>query len=216
MSHPDTDLLGSLSAEHSRRLKEHMDQALLEFIRPNSASLFAQHAPELAKFRETIAHSDSKDDNEFLRSFREFVPTTDYEPYRPYIAKFFATHCNESDVKNLFAPGLPYCLAVSSMTSGKSAKTFPIYRPAPHMLHHPLYLSLPHSEGSALSPSSLGLWQALEMYYEDGRSSKMLPVCSVTVGFLRMQMNWHVEQDKDRIDLWGKPIALLSHVHTDL
>ncbi|KAG1730356.1 GH3 auxin-responsive promoter-domain-containing protein [Suillus lakei] len=154
MSRPDTDLLDSLSAEISQQLKDFVDQALLGFIRPNSASQFAQHAPELANFRETIAHSDSKDDIEFLRSFRESVPTTNYEPYRPYIAKFFATHCKESDVKNLFAPGLPYCLAVSSMTSGKSAKTFPTYRPAPHLLHHPLYLSLPHSEGSTLSPSS--------------------------------------------------------------
>ncbi|KAG2062533.1 hypothetical protein BDR04DRAFT_1165051, partial [Suillus decipiens] len=86
MSRPDTDLLNSLSAELSQRLKELMDQALLGFIQPNSASQFAQHAPELAKFREAIAHIDSKDDIEFLRSFRETVPTTDYEPYRPYIA----------------------------------------------------------------------------------------------------------------------------------
>ncbi|KAG2064565.1 hypothetical protein BDR04DRAFT_1084243 [Suillus decipiens] len=179
-----------------------MDQALLGFIQPNSASQFAQHAPELAKFREAIAHIDSKDDIEFLRSFRETVPTTDYEPYRPYIAKFFATDCNESDVKNLFAPGLPYCLAVSSTTSGKPAKTFPIYRLASSMLHHPLYLSLPHSEGSILSPSSLGLWQVLKICCEDGQSSKMLPICSVTVSFLRMQKNWDVEHDMDRLDLW--------------
>ncbi|KAG1731727.1 GH3 auxin-responsive promoter [Suillus lakei] len=202
MSRPDTDLLDSLSAEISQQLKDFVDQALLGFIRPNSASQFAQHAPELANFRETIAHSDSKDDIEFLRSFRESVPTTNYEPYRPYIAKFFATHCKESDVKNLFAPGLPYCLAVSSMTSGKSAKTFPTYRPAPHLLHHPLYLSLPHSEGSTLSPSSVGHWQTLKIDYEDGQSSKLLPVCSVTVGFLRMQMNWDVEHDMDRVDSW--------------
>ncbi|KAG2351858.1 GH3 auxin-responsive promoter-domain-containing protein [Suillus spraguei] len=97
MSRPDTDMLSVLSAELSQRLKELMDQALLRFIQPNFASQFARHAPELAKFRETIAHIDSKDDIEFLRSFRESVPTTDYEPYRPYIAKFFATDCNESD-----------------------------------------------------------------------------------------------------------------------
>ncbi|KAG1856113.1 GH3 auxin-responsive promoter, partial [Suillus subluteus] len=204
MSRPDTgtDLLNSLSPELSQRLKELMDQALLGFIRPNSTSQFAQHAPVLARFCETIAHSDSKDDIQFLRSFREFIPTTDYEPYRPYIAKFFATHCNESDVKNLLAPGLPYFIGISSMTSGKSVKTFPIYMLAPHMFHHPLYPSIPHSEGNALSPSSLGLWQVLKMYCEDGQSSKMLSVCSATAGYQRMKLNWDVEHDMDRLGLW--------------
>jgi hypothetical protein len=127
MSRPDTDLLHSLSAELSQRLKDLLDQALLGFIRPNSESQFAQHAFELANFREAIAQKNSNDDTEFLRSFREFIPTTNYDPYRPFIAKFFATPCKESDVKNMFAPGLPYCLAVSSATSGKAPKTFPIY-----------------------------------------------------------------------------------------
>ncbi|KAG2120452.1 GH3 auxin-responsive promoter [Suillus discolor] len=202
MSPPNTDLLDFLSAELTQRVKEHMNQALLQFIRPNSASQYAQHAPELANFREAIAHSDSKDDIDFLRSFREFVPTTDYEPYKPYIAKFFATQCKESDVTDLFAPGLPYCLAMSSMTSGKSLKMFPTYWPAPHLLHHPLYLSLPHSEGSTLSPSSLSFGQVLKLHGEDGQSSKTLPVCSLTVGFLRMQKNWDIEYDMDRLNLW--------------
>jgi hypothetical protein len=216
MSHPDTDLLNSLSPELSQRLKELTDQALLGFIRTNFASQFAQHAPELARFRETIAHSDSEDDIQFLRSFRESVPITDYEPYRPYIAKFFTTPCTESDVKNLLAPGLPCCIAMSSMTSGKSVKTFPIYRLPPHLLHHPLYPSLPHFEGSALSPSSLGLWQVLKICCEDGQSFKMLTVCSASVAYLRMCMNWDVEHDMDRLDLWGKSVVPLSLAPTDI
>lgn len=202
MSRPDTDLLHSLSPALSQRLKDFLDQALLGFIRPNSVSQFAHHASELANFREAMAQKDSNDDVELLRSFREFIPTTNYEPYRPFVDKFFATPCKESDVKNMFAPGLPYCLAVSSTTSGKAPKKFPIYPPAGHLLHHPLYLSLCHSKGSTLSPSSLSFGQALKVELEDGHNSKVLPVCSVTVGFLRMQTNWHVEHDKDRIDLW--------------
>ncbi|KAG2138555.1 hypothetical protein DEU56DRAFT_755844 [Suillus clintonianus] len=46
-------------------------------------------------------------------------------------------------------------LAVSNTTTGKAPKTFPIYQLAPHLLHHPLYFSLPHPEGTTLSPSSL-------------------------------------------------------------
>ncbi|KAG1900401.1 uncharacterized protein F5891DRAFT_1188715 [Suillus fuscotomentosus] len=187
MSRSDTDLLDSLSAELTQR--------------------YAQYAPELANFREAIAQNDSKDDIHFLHSFREFVPTTDYEPHKPYIAKFFATQCKKSDVTDLFAPGLPYCLAMSSMTSGKSLKMLPTYWPAPHLLHHPLYLWLPRSEGSTLSPSSLSIGQVLKLYSEGGQSSKTLPVCSLTVGFLRMQKNWDIEHDMDRLNLWD-PYAI--------
>lgn len=211
-----TDLQHSLSAELSQRLKDLLDQALLGFIRTNSMSQFAQRASELANFREAIAQRNLNDDIEFLRSFREFVPTTNYEPYRPFIAKFFATSCKESDVKGMFAPGLPYCLAISSTTSGRAPKTLPIYRPASHLLHHPLYLSLRHSEGSTLSPSSLSFGQALKMDLEDSQSSKMLPVCSVTVGFLRMQTNWDIEHDMDRLELWGKSVVLFSFASTDI
>ncbi|KAG1741566.1 GH3 auxin-responsive promoter [Suillus paluster] len=202
MSRPETDLLDSLSTELSQQLKDHVDQTLLESIRPNYTSQFSQHAPELAKFREAIAQSDSKDDIDFLRSFREFVPTTNYEPYRPFIAKFLATPCKEADVENMFAPGLPYFFAMSSMTTGTTVKIFPKYRPPPHLLQHPLFLALPPSEGTALSPSSLKYRQVLEIECEDGQSSKKVTVCSLSAGYLRMAMNWDVEGDNDRLDLW--------------
>lgn len=37
---------------------------------------------------------------------------------------------------------------------------------------------------------------------EDGQSSKEVAVCSTSVGILRMGMNWDLEHDKDRLDLW--------------
>ncbi|KAG0699821.1 GH3 auxin-responsive promoter [Suillus ampliporus] len=202
MSRPETDILNSLSAELCQQVKDHVDQTLLEFIRPNSTSQFAQRAPELENFRQAIAQSGSKDDIDFLRGFREFIPTTNYEPYRPFIAKFFATPCKEADVKNMFAPGLPYFFAMSSMTSGGEPKTFPRYRPPPYLLKHRLYLVLPPSEGTTLSPSSLKYQQVLKIESEDGQSSKDVTVCSLSVGFLRMEKNWDVEHDKDRLDLW--------------
>lgn len=110
MFRSDIDLPGSLTAELSQQLKDYGDQALLEMIRPNIASQFVQDAPELAKFREVIAQNNSMNDKEFLRIFREFIPTTNYEAYMPFIANFFATPRKEADVKNMFAPGLPHFL----------------------------------------------------------------------------------------------------------
>src|SRR5882757_2199783 len=128
MSPPDvSDLLDSLPVEFSQKLKGHINQALLEITRPNSASQFAQNAPALAKLREVIAQGDSKDDIEFLRQFRALVPITSYEHYEPFIAKFFADPCREADVTNMLAPGLPYFLASTSGTSGKEPKLFPHY-----------------------------------------------------------------------------------------
>ncbi|KAG1735500.1 GH3 auxin-responsive promoter [Suillus lakei] len=202
MSHRQTDLLDSLSAELSRQLKDHVDQVLLEIIRPNFASQFAQGAPELAEFREAIAQSDSKDDVDILRSFRGFVPITNYEPYRPFIAKFFVVPCMEADIKSMFAPGLPYFLAMSSMTSRNAPKLFPKYRPPPHLLQQNSYTALLPSEGTILSPSSLRYWQVLKIDCEDGQSSKEVAVCSTSIGIMRMGMNWDVERDKDRLNLW--------------
>ncbi|KAG1816260.1 GH3 auxin-responsive promoter-domain-containing protein [Suillus variegatus] len=202
MSHRQTVLLDSLSTELSQQLKDCIDKILLEIIQPNFASQFAQGAPELAGFREAIAQSDSKDDINFLRSFREFIPITNYEPYRPFIAKFLATPCMEADVKNMFAPGLPYFLAMTSMASRNVPKLFPKYRPPPHLLQQSSYQGFFPSDGTTLAPFSLRDWQVLKIGCEDGQSSKDVAVCSTSIGILRMGMNWDVEHDKDRLDLW--------------
>ncbi|OAX31570.1 hypothetical protein K503DRAFT_805968 [Rhizopogon vinicolor AM-OR11-026] len=107
MSPPVSHLLNSLPADLSQQLKGHVNQALLGFTRPNSTSQFAQNAPVLAKFREAIAQDNSKDDTAFMRHFRALVPITSYEHYEPFVAKFFATPCQEVDVKDMLAPGLP-------------------------------------------------------------------------------------------------------------
>ncbi|KAG1840823.1 GH3 auxin-responsive promoter-domain-containing protein [Suillus subalutaceus] len=90
---------------------------------------------------------------------------------------------------------------MSSMTSGKSVKTFPRYRPLPHLLRNPLYLALPQSEGTTLSPTSMRYSQILKIDCEDGQS-KQVTVCSLSIGFLRMAMNWDAEHDNERLDLW--------------
>ncbi|KAG0696557.1 GH3 auxin-responsive promoter [Suillus ampliporus] len=102
----------------------------------------------------------------------------------------------------MFAPGLPYYFAMSSMTSGKAVKTFPKYRPPPRLLQHMINLGLPPSEGTILSPSSLKYQQVLKIESEDGQSSKEVTVCSTSIGLLRMEKNWDVKDDNDRLDLW--------------
>lgn len=200
---PAPNLLDSLPAGLSQQLKDHVHQVLLDITRPNSASQFAQNAPELAKFRA----ASSKDDVEFLRHFRELVPITTYECYKPFVAKFFVTPCMEVDVKDMFAPGLPCFLAISSATSGSEPKFFARYPPPLQYLQHPIYLAASPSGGTMLAPSSLRYSEVLQIDREDGQSSQGLVVCSVSSGFVRMQMDWDVEHDLDRLDLWGNAIS---------
>jgi len=208
MSPPASDLLDSLPAELSQQLKEDVNQVLLNFIRPNFASQFAQNAPVLAKFREAVAVGDLTDDIGLLRNFQEHVPITSYEPYEPFAAKFAVTSCREVDVKNMFSPGLPCFLAISSATSGKAPKLFPRYKPPSQCVWDPTYLTIPTSaEGTVLAPACLKYSKVLKIDREDGQSSQELALCSVSSGFLRMQMNWDVKDDMDRLDLWGKPVT---------
>ncbi|OJA21409.1 hypothetical protein AZE42_01926 [Rhizopogon vesiculosus] len=204
MSSPASDLLDCLPAQLCQQLKDHVNQALLKIIRPNSASQFAQNAPVLAKFREAITQGDSNDDIEFLSQFRTLVPITSYELYEPFVAKFFADPCREVDVKNMLAPGLPYFLARTSATSGKVPKLFPRYRPPTQYLHHAT-MSIPSSEGTIFAPYSLILSKyskAPKIHLEDGQTSQSLAVIHASGGWMRMRMNWDFEHDMDRLDLW--------------
>ncbi|OAX32790.1 hypothetical protein K503DRAFT_749517 [Rhizopogon vinicolor AM-OR11-026] len=197
---PASDLLDSLPSEASQQLKEHVNQLLLEIIRPNSASQFAQNASILSKFREAVAQGDLKDDIEFLRQFRALVPITSYEHYEPFIAKFFASPCREADVKDMLAPGLPCFLATTSATTGKEPKFFPRYRPPTQYVHRAM--TIPSSEGTIFAPFTLKYSKVLKIDCEDSQGSQELAVCAVSSGFMRMRMNWNIEHDMDRLDLW--------------
>jgi len=200
--HAPTELLDSLSADLSQQVRNLTDQFLLEIIRPNSASQFARQAAELAPFREAVA-KDPKDDLEFLRSFREFVPLTGYDHYKPFIAKFFSSPCREADVEDLLAPGLPDCLAASSATSGKAPKIFPKYRPPPQYQWKPLQpFSSP--ESATLMVYSLNYREIVKVECKNDPVPRKLVVSSVVNGFIRMQMGWDVEDDCKRLDLMGR------------
>ncbi|KAF8552840.1 hypothetical protein OG21DRAFT_1465098 [Imleria badia] len=67
------------------------------------------------------------DDDILSDSFRKTVDFTSYDSYAPFLARFFEKPCKPSAIVDLFAPGLPDYLAVSSSTSGGLAKTFPKY-----------------------------------------------------------------------------------------
>ncbi|KAN0093414.1 hypothetical protein V8E55_004198 [Tylopilus felleus] len=119
-------------------LTKRTDLFLLDITRSNSTTVYASQTPSLAAFRDVVSAHGTADNAMLLDDFHNHVPVTDYESCQSWTARFHEMPCKASRVENLFAPGLPFYLAVSSSTSGKEPKLFPIYQlpsfeyPPPH------------------------------------------------------------------------------------
>ncbi|KAG6328698.1 hypothetical protein ID866_10391, partial [Astraeus odoratus] len=109
-----------LTPELLDRLKERTEGTLVNLIKQNKDTRYACESPAFGNFRSALAAlentADEVHDDRLLESYRSAIPLTTYDSYEPFINKFFDPHCKESEVKDMFSPGLPYFLAVSSAT----------------------------------------------------------------------------------------------------
>ncbi|KAG2145879.1 GH3 auxin-responsive promoter [Suillus clintonianus] len=180
--------LKSLTPELLTQLKEHNEKLLFEIISANSKSKFCQTADELSIFRNAV-DSLHEDEQGFLRNFRELVPLTVYDAYQPFVTRFLNTPCQESEVIDLFAPGFPAFIAVSSATSGKVAKLFPRYKG-----------TFWNQAGSQkVHTYHLTYRTVLNIFRGDQDIVQKIMVTTASAGFLRMRMGWNSEQDEDRM-----------------
>ncbi|KIJ59266.1 hypothetical protein HYDPIDRAFT_33336, partial [Hydnomerulius pinastri MD-312] len=121
--------------------------------------------------------------------------------YKPLVAKFDERPYKESELQNLFAPGLPHFLAVSSSTSGKAPKIFPKYLhvlqepPQPHH-HRPNFQWV---DGPTSWVYYYGYRELKEVEGEPGHVIKRIPVCLGSGGAIRMRFDWSVEDDESRL-----------------
>ncbi|KIJ59269.1 hypothetical protein HYDPIDRAFT_33339 [Hydnomerulius pinastri MD-312] len=191
----------SLSPELQKTSVERTERLLLRILRANAHTQYASQASTLADFRHAISKHGLDDDASLLNDFRTFVPLTGYESYKPLIAKFDERPYKESELQDLFAPGLPHFLAVSSTTSGKAPKIFARYR------HVPQEFSQLHRHGLNYrwvdGPTSwiyyYGYRDLKEVEGEPGHVIKRIPVCQVSGGSLRTYFDWNVEDDESRL-----------------
>ena len=194
--HPLTSLPPRLLAV----LKEATDQRLQNVIGVIITSRYASSSSYLADFRSTIRDKDVKEDSSVLSDFRNLVPLTDYEAYRPWMAKFLERPCKLSEVENLLAPGLPSFIAITGSTSGSKPKYFTRYlaftglRGPPHDKVH----------SRSLPPVTTGmLWwgcrDVVEVTGASGDVAKTVLVTGVTSGFARTMQEWSIETDNTRM-----------------
>ena len=202
MASPRLCPLSSLSPQLLDVLKEATDQRLRNVLMAILTSRYASASPDLEDFRLAIRNKDVKD---VLSDFRKLVPLTDYEAYRPWIAKLMKRPCKLSEVEDLLAPGLPRFIGTSSSTSGSTPKFFARY-PGSTGLSRPV----PGQEGSADLKGTTAFLYTLcyrdrfDITADTGDIVRSLPVCLISSGFMRTNEGWPVETDSTRMASIGE------------
>ena len=155
----------------------------------NSTTQYASQTPSLTHFRDTVS-IHGKVDATLLNDFRKYVPVADYEPYRPWIARFHENPCKEWRVGNLFAPGLPYYFVVSSATSVKEPKLFPAYQNTSFEYPPPPCPIFDFSDIDTGGPMAwifyYGYREIQEVEWEPGQVVKRIPPSLSSAGRLRI------------------------------
>ncbi|KAH7926268.1 hypothetical protein BV22DRAFT_1104455 [Leucogyrophana mollusca] len=174
-----------LTPELSSTLKERIEGILAGLIRSNLRTRFVRESPVFDDFRSAIERLN----DQLLESYYATISLTDYESYEPFVSKFLRQPCEEDEVKDLFSPGLPYYIAVSSGTSGKTAKLFPKYRYSPNFAPPPS-----KSGGKSCVVYSLTYRQVVEVQRNDGEPAK-IPITLLSSGSNRIRNRMDVDKD---------------------
>ncbi|KAH7890417.1 GH3 auxin-responsive promoter [Phlebopus sp. FC_14] len=191
----------ALTPELFDRLKERTEGTLTSLIRKNKNSRYTRECPLFSDFNTALAAVDAVDEAQvdtLLESYRTCIPLTSYDSYEPFVTKFFEPNCKEADIKDMFSPGLPYFIAVSSATSSKTSKFFAKYSHESGTSYESVNKnSNPESDrgGKNCIVYSLNYRQLVEVQDDQGSTVKKIPVTVMSSGTIRMQNNMGVEKD---------------------
>lgn len=199
MTAPTVYPLTSLPPQLLATLKEGTERRLQNIIGANTTSRYASSSSNLADFRLAITDKDAKQDASVLSDFRRLVPLTRYEAYRPWMDKLFERPCKLSEVENLFAPGLPRYLCVSSATSSNKPKYFPRYIVSNKSIS---------GIGNNSTNKMAGLYtvcykDVVDVTTDSAEVVQKIPVCIGSAGFKREAHGWSVETDSTRMASMG-------------
>lgn len=200
----------TLTPELSHRLREQVETTLVQLIRKNRHTRYVSESPVFSDFRgalDTLGDaSDVVQDESLLECFRATIPLTGYDSYEPFVNKLVTPGSRETDVKDMFSPGLPYFIASSSGTSGKKAKLFAKYR---HAARSSLQDVDEHANpvstqgGKNCIVYSLAYQNVVEVIGDEGTTVGQFPITSMSSGVIRMQYDLRVDKDPWVITLTG-------------
>ncbi|KAH7909127.1 GH3 auxin-responsive promoter [Hygrophoropsis aurantiaca] len=202
---PPTDVL---TLELSDQLKQRTEGLLTRLIKTNLCTRYVRESPIFSDFLRAIENSCSPaatdaghNTNEILNetlleAYRTTIPLSTYDSYKPFVNKFLERPCKHDEVKDLFAPGLPYFIAESSGTSGNSAKIFAKYRHPPGTSASPQGLG-----GKVCGVYSLTHQHVVEVQGADAETLTRFPVCLSSTGTIRMLHGMDIERDPSTLNL---------------
>ncbi|KIK77127.1 hypothetical protein PAXRUDRAFT_167724 [Paxillus rubicundulus Ve08.2h10] len=183
-------------------LTEKNDRLLLRIIRANFNTQYASQASSLATFRDVVLSHGMEVDSTLLQDFRNQVALMDYESYKPFVARFNEQPCKESEVENLFAPGLPFSLALTSTTSGKAPKMFANYHHTPREVgSRPTFFDAGESNGRTAWVFCCAYRQLKDIEGASGQVVKRLPIGGISGSMVRMRSGWNIDSDESRMSM---------------
>ncbi|KAL4070072.1 GH3 auxin-responsive promoter [Scleroderma yunnanense] len=204
--------IGALSADLSNKLKEHTEHSLARLIKRNKNTRYFSESPILGVFRQALESLGPKEgddevrDDILLESYCNTVPLTTYDACEPFVDKFLEDNCQMSDVRDIFCPGLPYHIAISSSTSGKKPKYFPKYnQPGSQPIRWRL------SAGKTCFVYSLRSHKVIDVQNKDGGTIEKITVGLGSSGMMRQVIGLDVNKDHFNIRLAGfttSPVAV--------
>ncbi|KAH7912888.1 GH3 auxin-responsive promoter [Hygrophoropsis aurantiaca] len=185
-------------------LRMRTEGVLARLISTNMHTRYAQESDDFSDFRQSAQNSISE--TELLSHFRAHIPLTTYASYEPFIERLLnpSNQCDAEDVTDLFAPGLPYFIAVSSATSGPRAKFFAKYRHPPGIGYESVDKGAnPTSDSGGKNCIVYSLnYRHLVTVTRDGHDVvARMPVTLMSSGSIRMQNGMDVDKDPWMIHL---------------
>lgn len=178
-------LLAQLAPHLSQRLQGDQEAILLNLIQRNANSIYFKESSGLNAFREFVGKVDLDNGNSTPSAvrlgFQYNVPLSTYENYVPFAERFFEKPCDQSRVVDLFAPGLPLFIALSSATSrcGKS-KAFAKYDRPPGISSESNIIPRP-TQGSVCRIFSLETYEVVQVEGDKTEGCR-LPVTCLSAG----------------------------------
>ncbi|KAI6123386.1 GH3 auxin-responsive promoter [Pisolithus croceorrhizus] len=200
-----------LSPDLAGVLKNSVEATLLAIIKKNRHTRYFSESPVFADFHSALRKfgrgndADISDDT-FLETYRTAIPLTTYDSYEPYANKFLGDTCQEDDVRDMFSPGLPRFIAVTSSTSKPKPKFYCRYQ-----IPNPLrYVS--GDAGPTFWTFSLHYRQLVKVQNQNGDIISTIPAGMGSSAGVRMRHGLEVENDHLNIKLAGdwatSPVAV--------
>jgi len=201
-------LVEDLSPALSAMLKGSTESTLLTLIKKNKDTRYFSESPVFLGFHTSLQNLRKEGDNgdrddTLIESYYSAIPLTTYDSYEPFVKKFLESNCLEKDVRNMFAPGLPHGIGVTSSTSSGKAKYIAQYS------YGSASSTRKFTSGKTCRFFSFIYRQMISLQNDNGDTIKKLPVGVATANLSRIWEGLDVDQDHLNIKLASTYLSLV-------